>query len=55
MKKTLIFGTGSTGQKIYNEIKGFKEVVGFLDNDKSRWGGEKQNWTEFLYLAMRKC
>ncbi len=32
MKKTLIFGTGSTGQKIYNEIKGFfsitsKEIV----------------------------
>ncbi len=41
MKKTLIFGTGSTGQKIYHEIKEFKKVVGFLDNDKSRWGGGK--------------
>lgn len=42
MKKTLIFEIGSTKQKIYNEIKGFKEGGGFLDNDKLRLGGGKK-------------
>lgn len=37
MKRVLIFGTGSTGQRIYGEIKEKVQVVGFLDNDKSRW------------------
>ena len=38
MKRTLIFGTGSTGKQIYQEIKDSVEVIGFLDNDVQRWG-----------------
>lgn len=37
MKKALIFGSGGTGQRIYDEIKDSYDVVGFLDNDKTRW------------------
>ena len=38
-EKYIIFGTGSTGERIYQEIKGAKEVIGFLDNDRLKWGG----------------
>ena len=38
MKKVLLFGTGSTGRRIYDEIKENTEIVGFLDNDTSKWG-----------------
>lgn len=38
MEKVLIFGTGSTGQRIYREVKNSVEVLGFLDNDSSKWG-----------------
>lgn len=37
MKKALIFGSGSTGKRVYEEIKNEVHVLGFLDNDKSRW------------------
>lgn len=37
-EKVIIFGTGSTGQRIYEEVKGLKEVIGFLDNDHRKWG-----------------
>lgn len=37
MKRVLIFGTGSTGQRIYREVKDTVYVMGFLDNDESRW------------------
>lgn len=40
MKNVLIFGTGSTGRRIYNKIKNSFNVVGFLDNDSSKWGRE---------------
>ena len=40
MGKTLIFGTGSTGRRIYEEIKNSTQIVGFLDNDSTKWGGE---------------
>lgn len=39
MKKVYIFGTGSTGRRIYDEVKNSMKVVGFLDNDSSKWGG----------------
>lgn len=39
MEKILIFGTGSTGERIYGEVKTSKEVVAFLDNDETKWGG----------------
>jgi len=38
MKKVLIFGTGSTGRRIYNEVKSHLDVLGFLDNDSAKWG-----------------
>lgn len=37
MKKILIFGTGTTGQRIYDEIKASVEVIGFLDNNQTLW------------------
>lgn len=36
--KVLIFGVGSTGKRIYDEVKDYYEVVGFLDNEQQRWG-----------------
>ena len=39
MKKVLIFGTGSTGRRIFDEIKDSVQVIGFLDNDSTKWGG----------------
>lgn len=39
MKKILIFGAGGTGRAIFDEIKATAQVVGFLDNDESKWGG----------------
>lgn len=38
MRKVLIFGTGSTGRRIYDEVKMKCQVVGFLDNDSEKWG-----------------
>lgn len=38
MEKVIIFGTGSTGERIYQEIKESKEVIGFCDNDQLKWG-----------------
>lgn len=38
-EKVIIFGTGSTGERIYEEVKNLKEVLGFLDNDQLKWGG----------------
>ena len=38
MKRVLIFGVGSTGRRIYSEVKGTVQVAGFLDNDKAKWG-----------------
>ena len=37
-KRVLLFGTGSTGRRIYTEVKDSVEVLGFLDNDESKWG-----------------
>lgn len=39
MKKVLIFGTGSTGRRIFKELQESTEIKGFLDNDSSKWGG----------------
>lgn len=36
--KTLIYGAGGTGRRIYMEVKNSTEVIGFLDNNKSCWG-----------------
>lgn len=38
MRRTLIFGAGSTGVLAYEDIKDSCEVVGFLDNEKEKWG-----------------
>lgn len=39
MKKAFIFGTGSTGRRIFDEVKNSMEIIGFLDNDSAKWGG----------------
>ncbi|MBR3622991.1 MAG: class I SAM-dependent methyltransferase [Selenomonadaceae bacterium] len=38
MKKAYIWGSGSTGNRLFHQIND-KEILGFLDNDKSKWGG----------------
>lgn len=38
MKKVLIFGTGSTGRRIFKELNETSKVIGFLDNDQTKWG-----------------
>lgn len=38
MKKVVIFGVGGTGQRVYNMIKDDINVIGFVDNDSSKWG-----------------
>lgn len=43
MKKTIIFGAGVTGQKIYDQIKTSADVIGFLDNNQSRWNTKFNN------------
>ena len=43
MKKCLIFGTGSTGRRILNLIRSKYEVLGFLDNDTTKWGTSVEN------------
>ena len=38
-EKIYIFGTGSTGRRIFADIKEHVSVIGFLDNDVQKWGG----------------
>ena len=45
MKKIYIFGTGSTGRRVYKELNSKMEVLGFLDNDTSKWGEKVENVT----------
>lgn len=40
MKKTLIFGAGVIGKRIYEQIKLSTDVVGFLDNNRLAWNTE---------------
>lgn len=42
MKKVIIFGAGRTGENIYRQIKNEVVVEGFLDNDASYWGKDKE-------------
>lgn len=44
--RILIFGAGSTGRRIYQELKMNQknEIIGFLDNDKNYRGGEHNRW-----------
>lgn len=42
-EKVYIFGTGSTGRRIYDDIKEQFSVIGFLDNDVQKWGGNVEN------------
>lgn len=39
MERALIFGTGSTGRRVFDEIKNSVQIIGFLDNDPAKWGG----------------
>lgn len=38
MRKCVLFGTGSTGRRVLHEIDCEYDVIGFLDNDSSKWG-----------------
>lgn len=38
MERVIIFGAGSTGQQIYESVKNTMEVIGFLDNERGKWG-----------------
>lgn len=40
MKKVIIFGTGYTGQKVFELLKDKENVIGFMDNNERTWGGE---------------
>lgn len=38
MENVIIFGTGCTGQKVFELIKNKENVIGFLDNNEQTWG-----------------
>jgi len=38
MKKCYIWGTGKAAQKFYSCVKNQTKVLGFIDNDKNKWG-----------------
>lgn len=38
MKKYIIFGAGNLGSVLANELSQTDEVLGFLDNNKTKWG-----------------
>lgn len=42
-KQIVIFGAGTTGQRIYYALKNVTEIVGFLDNDETKWGKKIDN------------
>lgn len=37
-EKVLIFGTGGTAMRIFDDVRKKAEVIGFLDNDSTKWG-----------------
>lgn len=37
-EKVIIFGAGSTGKKIFKEIKTYYNIICFIDNDSTKWG-----------------
>ena len=38
MKDVIIFGTGSTGQKVFELLSGEENIIGFMDNNEQVWG-----------------
>lgn len=38
MKKIFIFGAGGTGQRVEELIKNKYEIIGYVDNDPTKWG-----------------
>lgn len=38
MKKIFIFGAGGTGQRVEEIIKNKYEIIGYVDNDPTKWG-----------------
>lgn len=43
MKKSVIFGAGGTGRRIYNMIERDYDVICFVDSDKTKWGKSINN------------
>ena len=40
MTRLVIFGAGGTGRRVYQKVKDKYSVIGFADNDSSRWNSE---------------
>ena len=38
MKKVYLFGSGSTAFRVMSQINDDAEIIGFLDNDETKWG-----------------
>ena len=36
----IIYGATDTGKNIYEDIKNFADVIGFVDDDSRKWGGQ---------------
>lgn len=40
MKKVVIYGTGSTGRRLYRDLKNIVDITAFLDSNQEKWGGQ---------------
>lgn len=38
--KAIIFGAGGTGRRVYEMIRQNNDILAFVDNDPSKWGGQ---------------
>lgn len=39
MRKGVIFGAGGTGMHVYEMCRDSAEILCFVDNDETKWGG----------------
>ncbi len=42
MKKVVIYGTGSTGRRLYRDLKNSVDIIAFLDSNQEKWGGNRR-------------
>lgn len=40
MRKVFIFGAGGTGQRVRELLENRYEIIGYVDNDSTKWGKE---------------
>ena len=43
-ERTIVFGAGGTGKRVYNMIKDNTQVLYFTDNDSQKWGVNGKVW-----------